>query len=117
LQDKQNDPPQDFSSPGHEDEYMSLEQDVLSKLAGTGKLHVHKSTRWWSQVKTAAAAVYSNRHYLSLYREYSPERLAENVPGGPEIIDDVFIDPKAVVDPTAVVSFDLIFFFLFTVQL
>ena len=104
LQDKQNNPRQDYSSPGHEDEYMSLEQDVLCKLAGTGKLHVHKSTRWWSQVKTAAAAVYSNRHYLTLYREYSPERLARNVPGGPQIIDDVFIDPKAVVDPSAVVS-------------
>ena len=39
---------------------------------------VFQTTNWWSPVKTAASAIYANRHYLGLYRLRNPERLAGN---------------------------------------
>jgi mannose-1-phosphate guanylyltransferase len=32
---------------------ISLEQDVIAPLAGTGKVYVYKTERFWSQIKTA----------------------------------------------------------------
>ena len=46
--------------PGH----IQWEQEVLTPLAGTGRLYALISSNWWSQVKTAGSAVYANRHYL-----------------------------------------------------
>lgn len=65
---------------------------------------------WWSQLKTAGSAIYANRHYLELYRQKYPERLAAaQGTGDPPKYDctiqpDVHIDPTAVIHPTAVVS-------------
>jgi len=50
-------------------ESISLEEDILAPLAGTGRLFCYQTARWWSQIKTANAALYSNRHYLKLYRQ------------------------------------------------
>ncbi|XP_077979372.1 mannose-1-phosphate guanylyltransferase regulatory subunit alpha-A-like isoform X1 [Glandiceps talaboti] len=80
---------------------IRLEQDILSPMAGTGKLFVYKTSRFWSQIKSAGSAIYANRHYLELYGKYHPERLAENCDDGPKIIGDVFIHPTANVDSSA----------------
>ncbi|XP_070570338.1 mannose-1-phosphate guanylyltransferase regulatory subunit alpha-A-like isoform X1 [Ptychodera flava] len=80
---------------------IRLEQDVLTPLAGTGKLYAYETSRFWSQIKSAGSAIYANRHYLELYHKYHPERLAENGEGKARIIGDVFIHPTATVDPTA----------------
>ena len=40
------------------------------------KARVFQTSNWWSPVKTAASAIYANRHYLGLYRLRHPERLA-----------------------------------------
>lgn len=82
-------------------EVMQLEEDVLTPLAGTGRGYVFTTSRWWSQLKTAGAAIYANRHYLSLYRVTIPGRLASN---GKNIIGDVHIHPSAVVDSTACIG-------------
>uniref|UniRef100_A0A1I7SBW9 NTP_transferase domain-containing protein n=2 Tax=Bursaphelenchus xylophilus TaxID=6326 RepID=A0A1I7SBW9_BURXY len=74
------------------------ETDVFPQMASDGKLYALHTTRWWSQTKTPAGALYANGHYLRLYRVKCPERLAKS---SPQIIGDVFIDPTAVVDPTA----------------
>ncbi|XP_071823028.1 mannose-1-phosphate guanylyltransferase regulatory subunit alpha-A-like isoform X1 [Apostichopus japonicus] len=80
---------------------IRLEQDILSPLAGAKKLYVFKTTRFWSQIKSAGSAIYANRLYLSLYNSTHPERLAHNNDNGPKIIGDVFIHPSARVDPSA----------------
>lgn len=80
---------------------IRLEQDIVMPLAGTKRLFVHHTTRWWSQMKTAGSAIYANRHYLDLYRRQSPQRLAQNFEGGPNIIGDVYIHHTASVHPTA----------------
>ena len=99
-------------------EAMWIEKDVLMPLAGTNQVKVYNTNNWWSQIKTAGAAIYTNRQYLKLYRQTNKiSRLAgihENCnghhnanvsrPKGPEIIGDVFIHPSAQIDETAVVS-------------
>lgn len=80
---------------------IRLEQDILSPLAGSKKLYVFKSTKFWSQIKSAGSAIYANRLYLSLYNSTHPERLASNNDNGPKIIGDVFIHPSARVDASA----------------
>lgn len=83
---------------------IRLEQDILMPLAGSGKLVVYNSPKWWSQIKTAGSAIYANRHYLELYHETHPDRLAQNKEGNPSIVGDVFIHPTANVHPTAMLG-------------
>lgn len=85
-------------------ETIRMEQDIFVPLASSGKLYVFQSTRFWSQIKSAGAAIYANRHYLDLYHDTHPERLATNGPGKPQIIGDVFIHPSAQVHETAVLG-------------
>lgn len=85
--------------------YIQLEQEILSPLAGTGKMFALQTNTWWSQLKTAGSAIYANRHYLELYKIKHPERLYTPVgEGSCTIIPDVHIDPTATIHPTAVVS-------------
>ena len=53
---------------------MWIEKDILPALAGTGRARVYHTKNWWSQVKTAGAAIYANRHYLELFRKTRPGR-------------------------------------------
>ncbi|XP_043277781.1 mannose-1-phosphate guanyltransferase alpha-A [Venturia canescens] len=89
---------------GKDPAHIALEQDVLTRLAGTGKLNAVLVKNWWSQVKTAGSAIYSNRHYLALYREKYPERLALSSIGVCNVVGDVCIHPTAVVHPSAVLG-------------
>lgn len=94
---------------GKDSGYISLEEDIMTKLIVSKKLFALPVKNWWSQVKTAGSAIYVNRHYLSLYRLYRKERLATSANNKCQIIDDVYIDPSASIDPTAVVSFIILF--------
>ncbi|KAI1714292.1 nucleotidyl transferase domain-containing protein [Ditylenchus destructor] len=76
-----------------------LETDMFPQMAANDTLYAVHTCRWWSQTKTAAAALYANRHYLRLYKERCPERLAQSDVA--EIVGEVFIDPTATVHPTA----------------
>uniref|UniRef100_A0A915B133 Nucleotidyl transferase domain-containing protein n=1 Tax=Parascaris univalens TaxID=6257 RepID=A0A915B133_PARUN len=75
-----------------------FETEIFPQMAAICKLYALHTTRWWSQTKTAAAALYANRHYLRLYRCCDSPRLCRS---GAHIIGDVFIDLTAEVDPTA----------------
>uniref|UniRef100_A0A7E4VZB0 NTP_transferase domain-containing protein n=1 Tax=Panagrellus redivivus TaxID=6233 RepID=A0A7E4VZB0_PANRE len=75
-----------------------FELDIFPSLATTDGLYALHTTRWWSQTKTAGAALYANRHYLRLYREHHPERLTFS---GATIEGDVYVDPTAEVHPSA----------------
>ncbi|KAG7206603.1 hypothetical protein KM043_000286 [Ampulex compressa] len=86
---------------GRDPAHISLEQDVLTRLAGTGRFFALPIQRWWSQVKTAGSTIYANRHYLALYRQKQPNRLAI---GPCHIIGDVYIHSSAIVHPTAVLG-------------
>lgn len=85
--------------------FIEWERECLPKLAGTGSLFALPVNNWWSQIKTAGAAIFANRRFLDLYRRTHSERLANH---GDEflckIIGDVFIHPTATIHCTAVVS-------------
>lgn len=90
-------------------ECISFEEDLLMPLSQTKSVYVFRTPQeWWSQIKTAGSAIYANRNYLKLYRKTNPELLRVDSPSGPKIIGDVFIDPSAIVDPTATVSLTFI---------
>lgn len=95
---------------GKDQGHIQWEQEVLTPLAGTEKLYALPVSNWWSQIKTAGSTIYANRHYLELYRQTHPERLAnagvknEIGPDGNticNIIPDVYIHPTASIHPTA----------------
>ena len=102
-------------------EALWLERDILPSLAGTKLAKVFQSSNWWSPVKTAASAIYANRHYLELYRLRHPERLAGNKAASngstgisemsvddsehmAKMIDNVYLHPTANIHPTAVIG-------------
>ncbi|XP_015785913.1 mannose-1-phosphate guanyltransferase alpha-A [Tetranychus urticae] len=85
-------------------EILSLEEDILTRLAGTDHLYAFHTNQWWCQVKTSASAIYANRNYLKLYKENQSQFLSAKSQDGPEIIGDVWIDSKADVDPTATIG-------------
>ncbi|XP_055384497.1 mannose-1-phosphate guanyltransferase alpha-A isoform X2 [Condylostylus longicornis] len=102
---------------GKDQGHILWEQEILTPLAGTGKLFTLPVTTWWSQLKTAGAAIYANRHYLAfisernsqLYRKTHPERLSKTGIKTElsdeslvcNVIQDVHIHPTASVHPTA----------------
>ncbi|XP_022702139.1 mannose-1-phosphate guanyltransferase alpha-B-like isoform X1 [Varroa jacobsoni] len=90
---------------GEDSETISLEFDVLTKLAGSSRTcHVFKTERFWTQIKTAGSAIYANRHYLEMYNNRKDERLTLQTPNGPKIIGDVYIHPTANVHSSAVIG-------------
>ncbi|XP_013401011.1 mannose-1-phosphate guanyltransferase alpha-A [Lingula anatina] len=82
-------------------ECIFLESEIFMDLASTGKLFVYQTTNFWSQVKSAGATIYANRHYLAIYHRTHPDRLAKNGEGKPTIIGDVYIHPSASVHESA----------------
>jgi len=75
--------------------YISLEHDILSNIAGQGKMFAYKYEKFWLSIKSAGSALYANRMQLELYKQNNPERLCKNQ------LDSVFVHPSAQVDPTA----------------
>uniref|UniRef100_A0A0A1XMV2 Mannose-1-phosphate guanyltransferase alpha-A n=1 Tax=Zeugodacus cucurbitae TaxID=28588 RepID=A0A0A1XMV2_ZEUCU len=94
---------------GKDQGHIQWEQEVLTPLAGTNKLCAMPVPNWWSQLKTAGSAIYANRHYLELYKNTHPERLANAGTKLSEhdsnlictILPDVYIHPSATVHYTA----------------
>ncbi|XP_076161907.1 GDP-mannose pyrophosphorylase A [Ptiloglossa arizonensis] len=93
-----------FNGNGRDPAHISFEQDILTRLVGTGRLFALPVLKWWSQVKTAGSAIYANRHYLALYKTNYPNRLASTTNELYHIIGDVYIHPSATVHPTAVLG-------------
>jgi len=54
------------SGSSYEREALHLEKEILMPLAGTGKILVYQTTKWWSQLKTPGSAIYANHHYLNV---------------------------------------------------
>jgi len=89
-------------------ESIMLERDVIKPFAGkNSSIYVFQTSRIWSQVKTAASAIYANKQYLEMYRRVQPSRLAQSNAGGDapsaKILGDVYMHPTAQVHSTCVV--------------
>lgn len=76
---------------------ISLEHDILPKMAGTGKFFAFMTDRFWMSIKSAGSAIYANRVMLDLYNKYHPNRLSQ----GANLTGNVYIHPTAKVADSA----------------
>lgn len=83
-------------------DFVRLDQDILTPLAGKKKLYTYETSDFWEQIKTPGMSLRCSSLYLSQYRLTSPELLAKSDGGRTAtIVGDVYIHPSAKVHPTA----------------
>ncbi|KAJ6339876.1 hypothetical protein OIU77_007760 [Salix suchowensis] len=83
-------------------DFVRLDQDILSPLAGKKQLYTYETMDFWEQIKTPGMSLKCSGLYLAQFRFTSPNLLA----GGDgvrsaTIVGDVYIHPSAKVHPTA----------------
>ncbi|KAF9667813.1 hypothetical protein SADUNF_Sadunf15G0062400 [Salix dunnii] len=83
-------------------DFVRLDQDILSPLAGKKQLYTYETMDFWEQIKTPGMSLKCSGLYLAQFRSTSPNLLA----GGDglksaTIVGDVYIHPSAKVHPTA----------------
>ncbi|CAM0871902.1 unnamed protein product [Alopecurus aequalis] len=83
-------------------DYVRLDQDILSPLAGKKELYTYQTLDFWEQIKTPGMSLRCSGLYLSQFRHTSPHLLASgDGKKSATIIGDVYIHPSAKVHPTA----------------
>lgn len=87
---------------GKDQGHIQLEQEVLSPLAGTGKIFTLTLNIKWAQVKNAASAIYANRQALELQKKNHPEMLSNK--SNCTIYENVYIHPTAQISESAVIG-------------
>ncbi|OAY30944.1 mannose-1-phosphate guanyltransferase alpha [Manihot esculenta] len=83
-------------------DFVRLDQDILSPLAGKKQLYTYETMDFWEQIKTPGMSVKCSALYLAQFRHTSPHLLA--IGDGSKsatIVGDVYIHPSAKVHPTA----------------
>ncbi|XP_038726293.1 mannose-1-phosphate guanyltransferase alpha-like isoform X2 [Tripterygium wilfordii] len=83
-------------------DFVRLDQDILSPLAGKKQLYTFETMDFWEQIKTPGMSLKCSSLYLALFRFTSSHLLAsgDGVKSA-TIIGDVYIHPSAKVHPTA----------------
>lgn len=83
-------------------DFVRLDQDILSPLAGKKQLYTFETMDFWEQIKTPGMSLRCSGLYLYQYQFTSPHLLA-NGDGikSAAIIGDVYVHPSAKVHPTA----------------
>ncbi|KAK1273409.1 putative mannose-1-phosphate guanylyltransferase 1 [Acorus gramineus] len=82
-------------------DFVRLDQDILSPLAGKRQLYTYETVDFWEQIKTPGMSLKCSGLYLNQYRYTSPHLLA--VGDGTKsaaVIGNVYIHPSAKVHPT-----------------
>ncbi|KAL7098613.1 hypothetical protein ACP275_09G028600 [Erythranthe tilingii] len=83
-------------------DFVRLDQDILSPLAGKKQFYVYETMDFWEQIKTPGMSLKSSGLYLAQYRIISPDLLASGDGlKNATISGDVYIHPSAKVHPTA----------------
>uniref|UniRef100_A0A6P3ZKV2 mannose-1-phosphate guanyltransferase alpha-like n=1 Tax=Ziziphus jujuba TaxID=326968 RepID=A0A6P3ZKV2_ZIZJJ len=82
--------------------FVRLDQDILSPLAGKKQLYTYETQDFWEQIKTPGMSLKCSALYLAQFRFAYPHLLA----GGDgiksaNIVGDVYIHPSAKVHPSA----------------
>lgn len=83
-------------------DFVRLDQDILSPLAGKKQLYTFETMDFWEQIKTPGMSLKCSSLYLSQFRTTLPHLLASG--DGTKnalIIGDVYIHPSAKVHPSA----------------
>ncbi|XP_048592218.1 mannose-1-phosphate guanyltransferase alpha-like isoform X1 [Brassica napus] len=83
-------------------DFVRLDQDILSPLAGKKQLYTYETMDFWEQIKSPGMSLRCSELYLSQFRLTSPQVLASGDGTKSAIVTgDVFIHPSAKVHPTA----------------
>ncbi|KAI3997645.1 hypothetical protein MKX01_011062 [Papaver californicum] len=83
-------------------DFIRLDQDILSPLAGKKQLYTYETLDFWEQIKTPGMSLKCSSLYLSQFHHTSPHLLATGDGSkSATIIGDVYIHPSAKVHPTA----------------
>ncbi|KAA8530283.1 hypothetical protein F0562_004992 [Nyssa sinensis] len=83
-------------------DFVRLDQDILSPLAGKKQLYTYETIHFWEQIKTPGMSLKCSALYLDQFRFTSPHLLASgDGTNSATIIGDVYVHPSAKVHPTA----------------
>ncbi|KAL1564942.1 mannose-1-phosphate guanylyltransferase [Salvia divinorum] len=83
-------------------DFVRLDQDILSPLAGKKQFYVYETTDYWEQIKTPGMSLKCSGLYLAQFRRTSPDLLASgDGTKNAAISGNVYIHPSAKVHPTA----------------
>lgn len=83
-------------------DFVRLDQDILSPLAGKKQLYTYETMDFWEQIKTPGTSLKCSALYLSQFRLTSPHLLASRCgTKSATIVGDVYIHPSVKVHPTA----------------
>ncbi|CAN1317464.1 Mannose-1-phosphate guanyltransferase alpha [Linum perenne] len=83
-------------------DFVRLDQDILSPLAGKKQLYTYETRDFWEQIKTPGMSLKCSSLYLAQFRFTSPHLLASGDGSkSATIVGDVYIHPSAKVHPTA----------------
>ncbi|KAJ6820454.1 mannose-1-phosphate guanyltransferase alpha-like [Iris pallida] len=83
-------------------DYVRLDQDILSPLAGKKELYTYETLDFWEQIKTPGISLKCSALYLSQFCHTSPQLLAAgSATKSAMIIGDVYIHPSAKVHASA----------------
>eukprot|EP00898_Chlorokybus_atmophyticus_P000856 jgi/Chlat1/1771/Chrsp134S02093 len=83
------------------EDYVRIDQEILTPLAGKKQLYVYKTEDFWEQIKNPGVSLKCSELYLSQYMKTNPQLLAKNAEGKPAVAGNVFIHPSAKIHPTA----------------
>lgn len=83
-------------------DFVRLDQDILTPLAGKKKLYTFETKEFWEQIKTPGMSLRCSSLYLAQYRQTAPELLA-NGDGikSATFLGDVYVHPSAKIHPTS----------------
>ncbi|PRQ53765.1 putative mannose-1-phosphate guanylyltransferase [Rosa chinensis] len=83
-------------------DFVRLDQDILSPLAGKKQLYTYETMDFWEQIKTPGMSLKCSSLYLSQFRFTSSHLLAsgDGIKNA-TIVGDVYIHPSAKVHPSA----------------
>ncbi|KAK4795051.1 hypothetical protein SAY86_013045 [Trapa natans] len=83
-------------------DFVRLDQDILSPLAGKRQFYTYETMDFWEQIKTPGMSLKCSGLYLSQFRITSPNVLARgDGMKSPFVAGDVYIHPSAKIHPTA----------------
>ncbi|XP_062170216.1 uncharacterized protein LOC133875946 [Alnus glutinosa] len=83
-------------------DFVRLDQDILSPLAGKKQLYTYETLDFWEQIKTPGMSLKCSALYLAQFRFTSPHLLASgDGTKSAAITGDVFVHPSAKLHPTA----------------
>ncbi|KAH6821307.1 ADP-glucose pyrophosphorylase family protein [Perilla frutescens var. hirtella] len=83
-------------------DFVRLDQDILSPLAGKKQFYVYETKDYWEQIKTPGMSLKCSGLYLAQFRITSPHLLASgDGTKKASVSGDVYVHPSAKVHPTA----------------